>query len=65
MAFVTRSSNATLPVTMRVSEEKLGLPRSITSFTLPLGPPSTWTARLSIRGSQRSSSRLFMVCHSG
>lgn len=37
MAFVTRSSNATLPVTMRVSEERLGLPRSITSFTLPLG----------------------------
>ena len=37
MAFVTRSSNATLPVTMRVSEANLGLPRSITSFTLPLG----------------------------
>jgi Na+/H+-dicarboxylate symporter len=37
MAFVTRSSGATLPVTMRVSEENLGLPRSITSFTLPLG----------------------------
>jgi Na+/H+-dicarboxylate symporter len=37
MAFVTRSSNATLPVTMRVSEEKLGMPRGIISFTLPLG----------------------------
>lgn len=37
MAFVTRSSNATLPVTMRVSEERIGLPRSIFSFTLPLG----------------------------
>lgn len=36
-AFVTRSSNATLPVTMRVSEEKLGIPRSISAFTLPLG----------------------------
>ena len=36
-AFVTRSSNGTLPVTMRVSEEKLGIPRSICSFTLPLG----------------------------
>lgn len=36
-AFVTRSSNATLPVTMRVTEEKLGVPRSICSFTLPLG----------------------------
>ena len=36
-AFVTRSSNGTLPVTMRVSEEKLGIPRNICSFTLPLG----------------------------
>lgn len=36
-AFVTRSSNGTLPVTMRVAEEKLGIPRTISSFTLPLG----------------------------
>lgn len=36
-AFVTRSSNGTLPVTMRVSEENLGIPRNISSFTLPLG----------------------------
>ncbi len=36
-AFVTRSSGGTLPVTMRVSEEKLGIPRNISSFTLPLG----------------------------
>lgn len=36
-AFVTRSSNGTLPVTMRCSEEKLGIPRAISSFTLPLG----------------------------
>ncbi len=36
-AFVTRSSNGTLPVTMRVSEENLGVPRNISSFTLPLG----------------------------
>jgi Na+/H+-dicarboxylate symporter len=36
-AFVTRSSNGTLPITMRVSEENLGIPRSICSFTLPLG----------------------------
>ena len=36
-AFVTRSSSGTLPVTMRVSEEKLGIPRSVCSFTLPLG----------------------------
>jgi Na+/H+-dicarboxylate symporter len=37
VAFVTRSSSATLPVTMRVAAEKVGLPKSIFSFTLPLG----------------------------
>ncbi|MDR1081830.1 MAG: dicarboxylate/amino acid:cation symporter [Deltaproteobacteria bacterium] len=36
-AFVTRSSNGTLPVTMRVSEEIMGVPRSVSSFTLPVG----------------------------
>ena len=36
-AFVTRFSGGTLPVTMRCSEEKLGIPRNISSFTLPLG----------------------------
>ena len=36
-AFVTRSSSGSLPVTMRVCEEKLSIPRSISSFTLPLG----------------------------
>ncbi len=36
-AFVTRSSSGTLPITMRCSEEKLGVPRTIGSFTLPLG----------------------------
>jgi Na+/H+-dicarboxylate symporter len=36
-AFVTRSSSGTLPVTLRVSEEQLGAPRSIASFSLPLG----------------------------
>ncbi len=36
-AFVTRSSSGTLPITMRCSEEKLGIPRAISSFTLPLG----------------------------
>jgi Na+/H+-dicarboxylate symporter len=36
-AFVTRSSSATLPITMRNAEENLGVPRSIGSFTLPLG----------------------------
>ncbi|HOX18883.1 MAG TPA: dicarboxylate/amino acid:cation symporter [Spirochaetales bacterium] len=36
-AFVTRSSNGTLPVTLRNTEENMGVPRSICSFTLPLG----------------------------
>jgi len=37
MTLSTTSSNATLPVTMRVSEEELGVPKEIGSFTLPLG----------------------------
>ncbi len=36
-AFSTSSSNATLPTTMRVSEEALGVPRNISGFVLPLG----------------------------
>ncbi len=36
-AFVTRSSAGTLPVTMQNTEDNLGAPRSIASFTLPLG----------------------------
>ena len=36
-AFVTRSSNATLPISLRVAEEKLGVPRKISSFSLPIG----------------------------
>lgn len=36
-AFVTRTSSGTLPVSMRVAEDNLGVPRSISSFSLPLG----------------------------
>ncbi|MCI0530773.1 MAG: dicarboxylate/amino acid:cation symporter [candidate division Zixibacteria bacterium] len=36
-AFSTSSSNATLPTTMRESEEKLGIPRRIGGFVLTLG----------------------------
>jgi len=36
-AFVTRSSSGTLPVTMRVADEQLGIGRPVYSFTLPLG----------------------------
>jgi Na+/H+-dicarboxylate symporter len=36
-AFVTRSSSGTLPVTLQCTEDNLGVPRSISSFTLPLG----------------------------
>jgi DAACS family dicarboxylate/amino acid:cation (Na+ or H+) symporter len=36
-AFSTSSSNATLPTTMRVSEENLGVPQEINSFVLTVG----------------------------
>ncbi len=36
-AFVTRSSSATLPITMKNTDENLGVPKGIYSFTLPLG----------------------------
>jgi dicarboxylate/amino acid:cation (Na+ or H+) symporter, DAACS family len=36
-AFSTSSSNATLPTTLRVAEQELGIPRSIGSFVLTLG----------------------------
>jgi len=37
IAFSTSSSNATLPDALRVSEEKVGIPREINSFVLTLG----------------------------
>lgn len=36
-AFSTSSSNATLPVTLRTAEEKLGVGNRTASFTIPLG----------------------------
>ncbi len=36
-AFVTRSSSGTLPVTMHVADENMGIDKGIYSFTLPLG----------------------------
>jgi DAACS family dicarboxylate/amino acid:cation (Na+ or H+) symporter len=36
-AFSTSSSNATLPTTIQVSEEELGIPPPIAGFVLPLG----------------------------
>lgn len=36
-AFSTSSSNATLPTTISVSQENLGIPPQITGFVLPLG----------------------------
>lgn len=35
--FSTSSSNATLPTTMRVAQENMGIPREIAGFVLPLG----------------------------
>lgn len=37
LAFSTSSSNATLPVTMKLTEEELGVSENIASFVLPLG----------------------------
>ncbi|SHE88074.1 dicarboxylate/amino acid:cation symporter [Caloramator proteoclasticus] len=37
VAFSTSSSNATIPVNLKTCEEKLGIPESIASFTIPLG----------------------------
>ncbi|MCY6369698.1 dicarboxylate/amino acid:cation symporter [Clostridium ganghwense] len=37
VAFSTSSSNATIPVNLETCEEKLGVPNSIASFTIPLG----------------------------
>ncbi len=36
-AFVTRSSGGTLPVTLGVARDKMGISRGVYSFTLPLG----------------------------
>lgn len=36
-AFTTASSNATIPVTMRTCEERLGVDNSVASFVIPLG----------------------------
>jgi dicarboxylate/amino acid:cation (Na+ or H+) symporter, DAACS family len=37
VAFSTSSSSATLPVSLEVAEENLGIPREVASFVLPLG----------------------------
>ena len=37
MAFSTASSNATLPTTLRVADEKLGLPRRVSRFVITIG----------------------------
>ncbi|MGH7542413.1 MAG: dicarboxylate/amino acid:cation symporter, partial [Gemmatimonadota bacterium] len=37
VAFSTSSSNATLPTALRVTEERLGVPREISGFVLTLG----------------------------
>ncbi len=37
MAFSTRSSSSTLPLSIKTAEDKMGVPRSVGGFTLPLG----------------------------
>ncbi|STA70673.1 proton/sodium-glutamate symport protein (glutamate-aspartate carrierprotein) [Campylobacter ureolyticus] len=36
-AFATRSSNATLPISMDTAEHKMGVPKGVYSFVLPVG----------------------------
>ena len=36
-AFVTRSSNTTLPISMDTAEHKMGVPKGVYSFVLPVG----------------------------
>jgi DAACS family dicarboxylate/amino acid:cation (Na+ or H+) symporter len=59
-AFSTASSGATIPITMRTLEAKMGVKNSVASFTVPLGAPSTWTAPPSCRGWRLSSSPMSM-----
>lgn len=37
VAFSTASSNATIPVNLEINEKKLGVPKKIAAFTIPLG----------------------------
>ena len=37
VAFSTASSNATVPINLEITEKRLGVPRSIAAFTIPLG----------------------------
>lgn len=61
LAFVSRSSIGTLPVTEAVTEHELGVPREYASFAVP--PRPRWTAApRSIRRSLRSSSRSSITC---
>jgi DAACS family dicarboxylate/amino acid:cation (Na+ or H+) symporter len=50
-AFSTSSSAATLPTALRVSEERVGVPREINSFVLTVGATRTRTARRCSRAS--------------
>ncbi len=36
-AFVTRSSNGTLPITMKTADQEMGIPKGIYGFVLPVG----------------------------
>ena len=49
-AFSTSSSGATLPLTLRTVEKKLGVNKSVCGFSAPLVPPLIWTARRLCRG---------------
>ncbi|MDR0484645.1 MAG: dicarboxylate/amino acid:cation symporter, partial [Alphaproteobacteria bacterium] len=50
VAFSTSSSSATLPVAMKVAEENLGVPKTYSSFVLPLGTTINMNATAIMQG---------------
>src|SRR3712207_7049059 len=60
LAFVSRSSIGTLPVTERVTEQSLGVPRSYASFAVPLG--ATTKMDRSEEHTSELQSRQYLVC---
>jgi DAACS family dicarboxylate/amino acid:cation (Na+ or H+) symporter len=55
-AFSTSSSNATLPTTMRVTEQELKVPKEICGFVLPLGATMNMNGTALFEGSRSCSS---------
>ncbi len=63
-SFVSRSSGGTLPVSMEVAEENMGVSRSVYSFTLPLGATINMDGTAIYQGVCAILSALLSVCRS-